>query len=170
MNWKVLFVGAILVVPLVWILASGFGHNPRAIPTTTIGSQAADFELETLEGETLRLSDLRGTPVVLNFWSTWCPPCVQEHPLLQAAARAHGEDIRFFGVLYGDEPGRARAYLERAGSAYPTLVDDDQRIIVDYGVAGVPETFFIDSRGVIVQKVSGGISGNQLMAALEGLD
>ena len=170
MNWKVLLIGAIMVVPLVWILASGFGHDPRAIPTTTIGSPAADFALETLEGKEIRLSDLRGKPVVLNFWSTWCGPCVHEHPLLQAAARSHGDRVQFLGVLYGDEPARAVSYLQSAGAAYPTLVDDDQRIIVDYGVAGVPETFFIDSRGTIVHKVSGAISGQQLTAALEGLN
>ncbi len=168
MNWKVLAVGAALVIPLIWILASGFGHDPRAIPTTTIGSPAADFALVSLEGDKVRLSELRGRPVVLNFWSTWCGPCVHEHPLLQAAAQQR-TDIAFLGVLYGDDADKARAYLARAGSAYPTLVDDSQRVVVDYGVAGVPETFFIDSNGVIVHKVSGGISGGQLAAALENL-
>ncbi len=166
MNWKVLVIGAVLVVPLVWILASGFGHNPRAIPTTTIGSPAADFSLVSLDGEKVRLSELRGEPVVLNFWSTWCGPCVHEHPLLQAAATQR-KDVVFLGVLYGDDADTARAYLARAGSAYPTLVDDSQRIVVDYGVAGVPETFFIDAEGVIAHKVSGGISQAQLMAGLE---
>jgi cytochrome c biogenesis protein CcmG, thiol:disulfide interchange protein DsbE len=169
MNWKVLAVGAVVVAPLIWILASGFGHDPRAIPTTTIGSAAADFSLVSLDGERVKLSALRGQPVVLNFWSTWCGPCVHEHPLLQAAAEQR-EDIAFLGVLYGDDADKARAYLQRAGSAYPTLVDDSQRVVVDYGVAGVPETFFIDSQGTIVHKVSGGISQGALMAALENLE
>jgi cytochrome c biogenesis protein CcmG/thiol:disulfide interchange protein DsbE len=168
MNWKVLAVGAVLVVPLVWILAKGFGHNPRAIPTTTIGAPAADFALTSLDGERVQLSKLKGKPVVLNFWSTWCGPCVHEHPLLQAAAQQN-PDIVFLGVLYGDEPARAKDYLKRAGSAYPTLVDDSQRIVVDYGVAGVPETFFIDADGTIVHKVSGAVSQGQLLAALEAL-
>ncbi len=168
MNWKVLAAGALVIVPLIWILASGFGHDPHAIPTTTIGSPAADFALTSLEGDPVQLSKLRGKPVVLNFWSTWCGPCVGEHPLLQAAARQHPEVV-FLGVLYGDEPGRARDYLKRAGSAYPTLVDESQRIVVDYGVAGVPETFFIAADGTIVEKVSGGLGQAQLLAALEKL-
>jgi cytochrome c biogenesis protein CcmG/thiol:disulfide interchange protein DsbE len=168
MNWKVLAAGAVMVVPLVWILASGFGHDPHAIPTTTIGSTAADFSLESLDGDRVRLSELRGRPVVLNFWSTWCGPCVHEHPLLQAAAKRHPE-ITFLGLLYGDEPDRARDYLKRAGSVYPILIDDSQRIVVDYGVAGVPETFFIAADGTIVEKVSGAVSQAQLLSALEKL-
>lgn len=166
MNWKVLAAGAVIVAPLIWVLASGFGHDPHAIPTTTIGATAADFSLVSLDGEPVQLSKLKGKPVVLNFWSTWCGPCVHEHPLLQAAARAR-PDVVFLGVLYGDEPARAREYLERAGHAYPTLVDESQRIIVDYGVAGVPETFFIAPDGVIKHKVSGAVSQAELMAALE---
>ena len=168
MNWKVLAAGAIIVVPLIWILGSGFGHDPRAIPTTTIGTTAADFALVSLDGDEVRLSSLRGKPVVLNFWSTWCGPCVHEHPLLQTAAHQN-PDITFLGVLYGDEPDRAREYLKRAGSSYPTLVDDSQHIIVDYGVAGVPETFFIDAEGTIVSKISGAVSQAQLSGALEKL-
>jgi cytochrome c biogenesis protein CcmG/thiol:disulfide interchange protein DsbE len=166
MNWKVLAAGAVVIAPLVWVLASGFGHDPRAIPTTTIGAAAADFALHDLDGQRVHLAELAGKPVVLNFWSTWCGPCVHEHPLLQAAARAN-PDIVFLGVLYGDDPVRARDYLKRAGSAYPTLVDDSQRIVVDYGVAGVPETFFIDAEGTIVHKVSGAVSQAQLHIALE---
>ena len=168
MNWKVLAVGALVIVPLIWILASGFGHDPRHIPTTTIGSAAADFALDTLDGERVQLSKLKGRPVVLNVWSTWCRPCVSEHPLLQAAARQN-PDIAFLGVLYGDDPDLARDYLKRAGSAYPIVVDDSQRIVVDYGVAGVPETFFIDADGTIIEKVSGAVSQAQLAAALEKL-
>jgi cytochrome c biogenesis protein CcmG/thiol:disulfide interchange protein DsbE len=168
MNWKVLAVGALIVAPLIWILASGFGHDPRAIPTTTIDTPAADFSLVSLDGEPVQLSKLRGKPVVLNFWSTWCGPCVHEHPLLQAAARAN-PDVVFLGVLYGDEPARARDYLKRAGSAYPTLVDESQRVVVDYGVAGVPETFFISAGGTIVHKVSGAVSQAQLLSALEAI-
>ncbi len=177
MNWKVLVAGLLLVTPLVWVLATGFGRDPRAVPTTTIGTPAADFDLVTLEGERVSLSELRGQPVVLNFWATWCQPCVQEHAGLQAAARRHqpkdpeGKGVHFFGVLYGDEEEaeRARAYLARAGSAYPTLLDTSQHIVVDYGVAGVPETFFISSEGTIVYKHSGAIGRSQLESILESL-
>jgi len=107
--------------------------------------------------------------VVLNFWATWCRPCVAEHRTLQAAAQQHAGEVVFLGVLYGDEPERARRWLAEVGSVYPTLVDPAQRAVVDYGVAGVPETFFLDRRGVIVHKVSGAISAGEIEGVLRSM-
>jgi len=170
MNWKVLLGALLVIVPLVWLLATGFGHDPRALPSTLEGKPAAPFTLQDLDGRTVSLAALKGRPVVLNFWSTWCVPCVAEHPLLQAAARREGpEGVVFLGVLYGDEPARARAYLERAGSAYPTVVDTSGAVIVDYGVGGVPETFFVDRRGTIAAKVTGPLDAETLARHLEAI-
>ncbi len=175
MNWKILLPGLLVVALLVLVLASGFGKDPRALPSTMEGRPAPEFELRTLEGETVRLSDLRGRPVVLNFWSTWCRPCVVEHPVLQRYAELYGpggpvgRDVAFFGVLYGDEPERAQAYLQRVGAAYPTLEDPSQRVVVDYGVGGVPETYFISRDGTIVSKYAGAISAQTLKGTLEAM-
>lgn len=170
MNWKVLVAGIVVTTPLVWVLASGFGHDPHAIPTVTIGAQASDFDLVDLSGQRVHLSDLRGKPVVVNFWATWCRPCVAEHEALQTAARRHEGRAAFLGILYGDEPARAEEWLARSGSVYPTLVDPMQHSIVDYGVAGVPETFFIDGEGVIRHKVSGAVSEAEIEAVLQELE
>lgn len=170
MNWKILAAGALVVVPLVWVLAEGFGRDPRALPSVLEGTEAPGFSLTTLEGEVVSLDSLRGSPVVLNFWATWCVPCLQEHPvLLQGASRYKGRGVVFLGLLYGDEPEKATAYLEKHGAAYPTLLDPGQRTAIDYGVGGVPETFFLDREGRIVRKVSGPLSPDVLFGTLEAL-
>jgi cytochrome c biogenesis protein CcmG/thiol:disulfide interchange protein DsbE len=107
--------------------------------------------------------------VVLNFWSTWCLPCKQEHGLLQQAQRDNPK-IRFLGVLYSDKPDKARAYLNKVSAAYPTLVDENNRVSIDYGVAGVPETFFISGAGEVVAKWVGPLSWPALQAKLALLE
>jgi cytochrome c biogenesis protein CcmG/thiol:disulfide interchange protein DsbE len=160
-NWKMLGVGLALVAGLVALFASGFGKDPRAIPSMLEGRPATLFAVEDLDGAPVSLEALRGTPVILNFWSTWCQPCKIEHPFLQDAARAF-PDVKFYGVLYGDEPQKARRFLQQQGSAYPILVDPGGRMAIDYGVTGVPETFFIDRNGVIAAKFSGPVPPDEL--------
>jgi len=160
-NYAVLGGGLLLVVPLVAILASGFGNDPRALPDTMTGKPAPPFELVTNEGETVSLASLKGKPVVLNFWSTWCQPCKLEHPYLQQAA-VYNPDVAFYGVLYSDDPRKAKIYLAREGSTYPVLLTETDRLAIEYGVTGVPETFFIDKDGIIVHKEAGPLSPPRL--------
>ncbi len=129
---------------------------------------APGFALTTLDGETVDLASLAGKPLVLNFWATWCQPCALEHPNLLAGARRN-PGVVFLGVLYGDTPEKAKWYLERAGSAYPTLVDPGQRTAMDYGVGGVPETFFIDREGRIVNKLAQPLSAAELQRQVEAI-
>lgn len=170
MNWKVLIAGMIPIAALVGVLASGFGKDPKALPSMLDGKPAPGFELVSLDGETIRLSDLAGSPVVLNYWATWCRPCAMEHPVLIQAARAYEpRGVEFLGVLYGDTEDKARDYLRRRGSAYPTLLDPEQRTAIDYGVGGVPETFFISRDGTIVRKYSGPLYMELMVEILEEL-
>ena len=164
-NLPVLLGGLLLVIPLVVILASGFGNDPHALPDTMTGKQAPPFVLQTNEGETVSLASLRGKPVVLNFWSTWCQPCKYEHPFLQAAA-VENTDVAFYGVLYSDDPKKAKIYLAREGSTYPVLLTETDRLAIEYGVTGVPETFFIDRNGVIVHKEAGPLTPPRLREML----
>ena len=162
-------IGFLLIVPILAILASGFGNDPRAVPSVLESKPAPTFSLVDLDGQTISLDGLRGQPLVLNFWSTWCLPCKQEHPMLQQAQRDN-PDVRFLGVLYSDKPEKARAYLKKVGAAYPTLVDDGNRVSIDYGVAGVPETFFVSRSGEVVAKWTGPLSWPALQEKLRLLE
>jgi len=169
-TWWILPLGLAVLAPFIWVLWSGFGKDPHAVPDAMTGQAAPAFSSVTLDGEPLSLEELSGRPVVLNFWSTWCVPCKVEHPVLQAGAATYGpQGVIFLGVLYGDEPAKARAFLKKNGEAYPTLEDPQGGMAVDYGVAGVPETFFIDAEGRIVRKVSGPVDAGTLTSTVESM-
>jgi len=157
-NVWVLLGGFLLTIPLVWILASGFGKDPHAIRSVLEGKAAPTFVLYDLNGEPVDLESLKGRPVVVNFWSTWCGPCKYEHPLLQQASRVHRE-VQFLGVIYSDDSDKVRRYLAKAGGDYPNLEDPGGTVAISYGVTGVPETFFIGRDGTIAHKEAGPVNG-----------
>ena len=169
-NLPILVVGLLAIGGLIAVLATGFGSDPKIISNALPGKAAPAFSLQTLEGDSVTLSDLSGAPAVLNFWSTWCQPCKIEHPYLLAAATAYkGRGVAFLGVLYDDEPAAARRFLAAKGYAFPTLYDVTQRITVDYGVTGVPETFVLDAQGQVHQKIVGPVYEGQLESILEAM-
>ena len=155
----------VLVVPVAWLLFTGFGRDPRAVASPLIGRAAPAWTLTTLDGGTLSSGDLAGRPYVLNFWASWCvPACIDEHPVLAAAHAEHGEEVVVVGVLYQDDPSDARAFLARYGDAgYPHVIDESGRLAIEYGVTGPPETFFVDAAGVVRDKQFGPLS-DELMA------
>jgi cytochrome c biogenesis protein CcmG/thiol:disulfide interchange protein DsbE len=166
MNWPVLGFGLTMIAALVWILASGFGKDPHALPSVLEGKSAPAFTLLDLEGQEVSLTDYAGKPMVVNFWASWCSPCAMEHPALLRGAQAY-PDVVFLGVLYGDTIEKANVFLKNRGSAYPSLQDPEQRTAIDYGVAGVPETFFLSRDHVVVSKVSGPLNQPALVSAVE---
>jgi cytochrome c biogenesis protein CcmG/thiol:disulfide interchange protein DsbE len=167
MNRSVLIVGSLLTLGLVALLVSGLGRDPRKIDSPLVGKPAPQFALKVVgSGETIDISALRGKPVVLNFWATWCAPCWEEHPGLIAASRAYGDRVQFLGVVFQDEESKILEFLRQRGSAYPTVVDDRGKTAIAYGVGGVPETFFLDANGAIVAKHDGPITPDQLQSYL----
>ncbi len=110
----------------------------------------------------LRLRDLRGYPVVINFWASWCGPCRSEIPrFTAAAARLHGK-VAFLGVDIQDVTSDARAFLPRYHVNYVSVRDGSDGTYADYGLTGVPETYFVDARGRVVRHVPGVVSEAQL--------
>ena len=165
-NPWILAAGLAITAALVAVLNSGFGKNPKAVPFALDGKAAPTIMLQDLDERPFDLAEHRGKPVVINFWSTWCQPCKIEHPLLLRAPDMY-PDVTFLGVIYSDDASKAKQYLKRAGSAYRHLDDPEGRAAIDYGVAGVPETFFIDTRGTLVHKHTGALTPTALAAAVE---
>ena len=164
MSWKIALGGGVVVAALVSLLFFGFGRDPRAVPFKLEGKPAPAFTLTAMDGgETVTLQGLRGRPVVMNFWASWCVPCAAEHRVLEAGARRYAQDAVFLGVVFEDTEANARGFLRRhGGGGVRQLLDPRSATAVDFGVAGVPETYFIDAEGVIRGKHVGPIDPQTL--------
>lgn len=133
-----------------------FGNRATIHPSHLLGTEAPDFTLKLFNGEQLRLSDLRGKAVLINFWASWCAPCREEAPVLEASWRKYREKpVVFIGINIWDDKDSALSFLTRFGGNYPNGADPKGEIAINYGVAGVPETYFIDPTGKIVGKYAG---------------
>jgi cytochrome c biogenesis protein CcmG/thiol:disulfide interchange protein DsbE len=165
MNRTVLAVGLAVSAPLLGLLAANAKRNPQDLRSPLIGKPAPPLSLRPLPGGSapLVLSSLRGRPVVVNFWASWCVPCFQEHDTLVRGARVF-PDVAFLGVVYEDSVENAQRFLEERGASYPSFIDDGGRAAIAYGVYGVPETYFIDKSGVIVDKMVGPLTPSTLNA------
>ena len=113
------------------------------------GYRAPDFAFEDLEGNTVRLSELRGKPVLLNFWATWCPPCRKEIPDLQRFYEQYGDRITLLGIDWGEDVEEVKRFLERYGATYTNLLDKDGKFFVRYRLTGLPTSYWIDEEGII---------------------
>jgi cytochrome c biogenesis protein CcmG/thiol:disulfide interchange protein DsbE len=167
MNRLALSIGGVLTVLLVTVLLAGLGRDPKHINSPLIGKSAPPFTLQRAgSGEAIDLTAFRGKPVVVNFWATWCGPCWEEHPILNASARAYGDRVQFLGVVFQDDEAKILGFLQQRGAAYPTVIDNHGKTAIAYGVGGVPETFVLDANGMIVAKHDGPISAEQLQSYL----
>ena len=178
-NWIILGTAAALI-PLFALLAwaatqqrgqpAGAGINQQFGEISIDQSPAADFELALLNGETVRLSDLRGKVVMVDFWASWCTPCRQESSALNRAYTAYaGRPVEFVGVNVWDTENGAELFLVEFGVEYPAGVDAEGAIALNYGVRGIPEKFFLDANGVIRHKYVGPMPEDVLREALDSL-
>lgn len=155
--------GAAVAVLVVGALARGLGHPMPAPPSSVVlvGKAAPDLTIRTLDGRTMSLKALRGRPVVLNVWASWCTGCRQEASVLDARARAAGPAVQFLGVDIQDSPTAARSFESDVKDPYPvgTVVGGDWGA---YRASSPPQTFFIDARGLIVAHFVGPLDGPAL--------
>ena len=123
---------------------------------TLQGSVAPDFELKNAEGEIVRLSDFKGDLVFLNFWATWCEPCIRELPAMMTMEETFaGRPFTMLGISVDTSWEQVEGYLEEHGFALNTVLDPGQRVKQEYRVTGFPETFLIDGDGVVLKKYIG---------------
>jgi cytochrome c biogenesis protein CcmG/thiol:disulfide interchange protein DsbE len=148
------------VVPVLLLLAYGFRLNPRDIPSPLLERPAAPFTLTAFDGTPVVLEALRGKVVVVNFWASWChPACYEEAPVLEQGWRAYRDrGVVVVGVDVQDTEEAARKFIDRFGLSFVNAPDPGGRVSVDYGVYGVPETFFVDRRGRIRAKHVGAVT------------
>jgi cytochrome c biogenesis protein CcmG, thiol:disulfide interchange protein DsbE len=144
---------AVSLLALLW-----FGLQQKELAGSKVVNvpftNAPDFELGLFDGSTFKLSDAlgQGKPVVVNFWASWCGPCADEAPLLQAAAQRRGNEFTFVGVNVEDIDTDAQAFMRKYGINYPNGSGNAGPISIKYGMRGVPETYFIAPDGKLVRK------------------
>lgn len=142
----------ILVIGATWTYASRvpLEQQPRNLPPQpAVGHPAPNFTLTTLAGEHFVLEQQRGRPLVLNFWATWCGPCQNELPALQAAAERYDGSVQIIGVDQAESAATVQEFVDRMGLTFPIPMDVEQDVAQRYNVKGLPTTFFIDSAGII---------------------
>jgi peroxiredoxin len=161
-----------LIIPavgLVIVLAAGFWYARLREPDRPqVDRVAPSFQLRTLSGADVSLASVRGKPVILNFWATWCEPCKQEMPALQAAADAHPE----LQVLAIDDPepvDKARSFVAGANLRFPILLDPDAAVLERYRITGKPSSFFVDREGVLRAIYLGAMSEDVLNNNLQAI-
>ena len=157
-------------LPVLWLLFQGMSVDKYTLPSPLEGNVAPGFHLQTMDGDTVDLADLSGKAVVLNFWASWCIPCRQEHDVLKLAEATYDpEQALVLGVVYQDSEENARRFLAALGGDWIQLLDPTQRTAIDYGVYGVPETFFISPDGQIARKKVGPVTWDIVQSTVDSL-
>ncbi len=118
-----------------------------------VGQPAPDFELKTLDGKTVRLADLRGKPVLINFWASWCTPCRKEFPFLQSLADEN-PGIEVLGITEDTIPSEARSFIKKKRATWPMLNDSGGAVAKEYGVRPIPQTMFVNRDGTLTVRVN----------------
>jgi cytochrome c biogenesis protein CcmG, thiol:disulfide interchange protein DsbE len=157
----------ILLALLVARLATVGGSLPAA---ARIGDPAPPFTLTDLNGHRLSLGDLRGRPVIVNFWASWCGPCIEEMPLLKQASGEHAsEGLAIVGIVFQDRAEAARAFAARIGANWPAAVDPGSSVANAYGVDAPPASFFINRSGIVAGRQIGQLSAADLERQLAAI-
>jgi cytochrome c biogenesis protein CcmG/thiol:disulfide interchange protein DsbE len=154
---------ATLSLLLVLIVVACSEAEPDAVAGVSVGSRAHDFSLESLDGETVSLSDLEGNVVLVNFWATWCPPCQAEIPDFEEAYRERGGDgLVVLGVNVEEPASQVLPFVTDMGMTYPVLLDRDGRISREYRALGLPTSLLVDRDGVIRFRQDGILTASEL--------
>lgn len=157
---------ALLGAGWIWATRAPAAPAQDATASPRVGFNAPDFSLQTLDGQTVTLSDLRGQAVMINLWASWCPPCWQEMPELLHVYETHrdqGLAVLAVNTTFQDDQADVRAFVENFGLTFPVLLDGTGSVSQRYQLRALPTTFFVDRRGVIQEVVVGGLMSRALI-------
>lgn len=160
------FMSIIVIVLAVAAVIFLFVNNKEGKASMTPGAEAVDFNLEDVNGETYRLSDFKGQTVVLNFFATWCQPCIDEAPELEAFGREF-KDAQLIIIARGEPQKRIEKYIEETNSKLLYLLDTKENISKEFSVIGQPETIIINKEGIIVERFSGPTTKDTLIELIK---
>ncbi|GAA1439332.1 redoxin domain-containing protein [Nocardiopsis tropica] len=160
LRWGGLAALLALVGSMVVVLGVGFGRDPATVQSVLIDKPAPPLAGSTLAGDRIDIRDYRGEVLLVNVWASWCEACKREHPvLLSAQERLGPEGLQIIGINMSDDPENAREFLDEMGGAtYPSVMDPDARIAVEWGTFAIPESYVIDRDGIIRMKVFGPVT------------
>lgn len=160
-RWTAVMIAVVFVAGM-WIgltASSASQTTSGVVPSPREGFSAPDFTLETLEGETITLSDLRGQVVIVNLWASWCPPCRAEMPAIEQiyqSYKAQGLEVLAVNTTYQDSEKAAAQFAQDFGLTFPILLDRDGAVSRSYQLQVLPTTYFIDRQGIIRAVIPGG--------------
>ena len=150
-----------LVLVGYFALALRPGYDPQTLPSAMINKEAPQFDLAGLNGDGISRDGLKGGPVLINFFASWCVPCRVEQPVLMRLANR--EHVPLYGIDYKDQPEDATKLLAQFGDPYRRVgLDPDGRVGLDFGVYGVPETYVLDSTGRIRKRFVGPLTAEEV--------
>ncbi|MEM7346395.1 MAG: TlpA disulfide reductase family protein [Chloroflexota bacterium] len=174
-----MIIALVVILGGVWILFSqtladggaAVGEAIELEPAPIAGHPAPDFELVNLEGEMVRLSDFQGTPVIINFWATWCGPCRAEFPDFQEAAVDNADSLVIIGInnTANDQADLVGDFVAEMGATFPIVLDESGDAAETYNVLGLPTTIFVDRDGIVSEVFTGPINKAYIEAKLSEL-
>ncbi|MBN1992257.1 MAG: TlpA family protein disulfide reductase [Anaerolineae bacterium] len=165
----------VIILGSAWILFSRAGSSGEDIagskPAPVAGHPAPDFELKSLDGEAVRLSNFAGTPVLLNFWATWCGPCRAEFPDFQKAYLENGDKLVIIGVNHTtlDQAEQVDDFVAEMGATFPIVLDKTGQTAETFQIRALPTSIFIDRNGIINEVFTGPINKAYIEAKLDEL-
>lgn len=158
MKGKQYILTALLLIGIAVIIYLAAQRETKGKEDTVIGINAPDIEIiDAINNRPLLSSELKGKVLFINFWASWCQPCREEMPSIEKLFKhfLDKQDFLMLTILYRDDPQRAISYLKQNGLNLPVLIDKDENTAKSYGVTGVPETYIVDKKGVVREKVIG---------------
>ena len=168
---------ALALLAFMGLMAYGMARQPTGkggLATNTRGQlmplaqkPASDFRIALFSGQSATLAELRGRPVVINFWASWCPPCKVEAPVFERGYQRYKDRVNFVGINIWDNEAEAQKFLQSFALSYPNGPNPKGDIPIEYGLTGIPETYFVNKDGVLTHRWIGPITDEQLTDILE---